>query len=415
VAALAGTGILLSSHGGDLAGLPFLPPGASVIEAFPYLMDFEGYRHLAEAAGLRYARLAGPPPTEPDEALRSMQGLQLRVAQSGGGGAGGQGSHGSAQAAAPPEAPPLPLPLSDAERSQSWHLASAAQLLEPEQFEQLCEDPQRVPSLDASLVVACNARSKNSAVEVRAPLPPPPASSLSPFTSAAAHFTLPLSLSLPLSFRLLLPLSLWQLDWPALVRALVQALDDIGCRPRQFTALQARAIRRAQAEAGLTGTLWEGWEQLGDSEPPERAPNPLAAAPQPSSSSSGPSVQQQQQQQQALLASLGLTEEDLAAAEEEQAFEEEEGASGGQSLQQAAELWGLEPAPSAEAAAAAALPSGLGTRGISSKGLNLLDIHLVPVSGGDGFEGSQLPFINVRAKCAHRKRLWKDASPWRRR
>lgn len=43
VAVLSGTGIFLSAHGGDLVGIPFLPPSAAVIEAFPYLMDFEGF------------------------------------------------------------------------------------------------------------------------------------------------------------------------------------------------------------------------------------------------------------------------------------------------------------------------------------------------------------------------------------
>lgn len=52
-----------------------------------------------------------------------------------------------------------------------------------------------------------------------------------------------------------------QLDWPALVQTLIQALDDIGCRPRQFTALQSAAIRAAQIAAGLNVTLWGDWER----------------------------------------------------------------------------------------------------------------------------------------------------------
>jgi hypothetical protein len=50
VSLFSSTGILISSHGGDLAGIPFLPPSASVIEAFPYLMDWEGYRRVPPRA-----------------------------------------------------------------------------------------------------------------------------------------------------------------------------------------------------------------------------------------------------------------------------------------------------------------------------------------------------------------------------
>ena len=46
---------------------------------------------------------------------------------------------------------------------------------------------------------------------------------------------------------------------------MVNARDDLGCRPRQFTATQARAIRDAQVKEGLTEALWEGWDSLVDS------------------------------------------------------------------------------------------------------------------------------------------------------
>ena len=150
VAVLSATGILLSPHGGDLSGIPFLPPAASVIEAFPYLMDWEGYRHLAEASGARYQRLAAPAPSHPSEAELAL---------------------GTAAVGAPPGAqqPALLLPTAEAaDMERTWDRGAYAELFGAASFVQYCEDPQRVPSLDANLLVACNARSKNSAVEVRA-------------------------------------------------------------------------------------------------------------------------------------------------------------------------------------------------------------------------------------------------------
>ena len=139
VAIFSGTGILLSSHGGDLAGIPFLPPSASLIEAFPYIMDWEGYRHLADVVGVRYQRLAAPPPTSPSEGLDSTPSA---------------------------EDPRLPT-AEPADLAHTHDVGAYRELFEADSFEEFCENPQRVPSLDANLLTACNARSKNTAVEVR--------------------------------------------------------------------------------------------------------------------------------------------------------------------------------------------------------------------------------------------------------
>ena len=176
-----------------------------------------------------------------------------------------------------------------------------------------------------------------------------------------------------------------QLDWPALVRALVQSLDDLGCRPRQFSAAQARAIRNAQKARGLTAALWEGWEELADvkSKDPH---DPIAGL----AGEAGA----------ALLASLGLQDGDLAAA----------------SLVPNEELW-ARTAPDVFAwgplhekadADAPQLP------GVTLRGARLEDIHLVPVTGseGSGEDGARMPYINVRARCVPRSRLLKDRSPW---
>jgi hypothetical protein len=318
VSVLSATGIFLAAHGGDMVGIPFLPPSAAVIEAFPYTMDHEGYRHLAESSGARYTRLAAPPPTHPSELAPTHAGLRE--------------THG---------APPLPLPAHDEDRADTWDHNGFEALMSKPDFEAYCEDPQRVSSLDSLMLIACNGRSKNVGVE---------------------------------------------LHWPALVTALVNALDDIGCRPRQFSAAHARAIRAAQRAAGLNYTLWEGWRELARSPPPP-ANNPLALR---SGSSDGGSLISD------ALRALGFDVGDVSEA----------GDSG--------ELWGGDasvhgtpPTPGTNASSLAELP------GVPMRNLRLEDVHLVPVTGGDGREGAQMPYINVRAKCMDRAKVGvRDKSPW---
>jgi len=64
--------------------------------------------------------------------------------------------------------PPLNLPTGVKDDMWTTYRAGAfKELFEDVTFEQYCEDPQRVPTLDANTLTACNSRSKNSAVEVR--------------------------------------------------------------------------------------------------------------------------------------------------------------------------------------------------------------------------------------------------------
>jgi hypothetical protein len=186
------------------------------------------------------------------------------------------------------------------------------ELFESPDFESFCEDAQRVPSLDANLLVACNGRSKNTAVE---------------------------------------------LDWVQLVHALVQALDDIGCRPRQFSRAQARAIRKAQARAGLTSTLWEGWEALADAPPQLSKVNAMARF-------------------------FGILSE-----------------SGNDEVWEAI---GADVFQNSEPRAEGLDREGL--LGVKLNNVNVGEIHLIPM--GDG------RFLNVRAKCAQEGTQWKDKSPW---
>lgn len=208
-------------------------------------------------------------------------------------------------------------------------------------FERYCEDPQRVSSLDTLMLVACNGRSKNAGIE---------------------------------------------LHWPAVVTALVNALDDIGCRPRQFSAAASRAIRAAQRAAGLNHTLWEGWRDLARAKPPP-AHDPLGL--RGGNGGSGGLLAD-------ALRALGLGGVDLREPD-----------GGG-------ELWGGDesvfrtpPGPAANASSLAALP------GVPLALLRLEDVHLVPVTGGDGYEGAQMPYMNVRAKCMDRSKDGvRDRSPW---
>ena len=327
VAVMSGTGIFIGAHGGDFAGLPFLPPSAAVIEAFPYLMDHEGYRHLAEVTGARYTRLAAPAPTHPTTI---------------------EGPPSPSWPTSVP--PPLSMPSDLNERTDVWKTSAFEPLFAKPDFERFCEDPQRVSSLDAALLVACNGRSKNSAVE---------------------------------------------LDWPPLVTAIVNALDDIGCRPRQFSAGAARAIRAAQKEAGLVDTLWENWEELADAKA-RPADDPLGLP--PASGDGGGAAFDRGGLVGDILRAVGLEDVDVGEADWRE------------------ELWG------GEAGVFENFDALLGKQhnvtalhlmpGVPLSYLRLEEIHLVPVTGGDGFEGAQAPYINVRAKCAPRERGWRDKSPW---
>jgi hypothetical protein len=71
-------------------------------------------------------------------------------------------------------------------------------------FTELCEDPQRVSSIDANTLMACNGRSKNSNINV---------------------------------------------DFEAFILTLISALDDIGCRPRQFSREESELFFKAQEDA----------------------------------------------------------------------------------------------------------------------------------------------------------------------
>ena len=207
-----------------------------------------------------------------------------------------------------------------------------------------------------------------------------------------------------------------QLDWPALVRAVVQALDDVGCRPRQFSAAQARAIRAAQRALGFHEALWEGWQ---------------ASAERADTSGEGDALAGLSSEYlRGLLASLGMEAGDVAGGEGEGGGG---GGGGGDEVWGAGEdvfVWrnaagaaqGGAFAPGREERGSAAdLPGasdGSGGAqaarlpGVPLSGLALRDIHLVPVTGGDGGEGARTPYINVRAKCAPQKRQLHDRSPW---
>ena len=327
VAVMSGTGIFIGAHGGDFAGIPFLPPSAAVIEAFPYMMDHEGYRHLAEVTGARYTRLAAPVPTYPTTILGPPH----------------------------PDWPtdkeaPLSIPSDKEERAEAFRTSAFESLFTKPDFERFCEDPQRVSSLDGALLSACNGRSKNSAVE---------------------------------------------LDWPPLVTALVNALDDIGCRPRQFSAAASRAIRKAQKEAGLHEALWENWGALADADP-RKAEDPLGLPPA-SGDGKGDAFDRGGLVGD-ILRALGLEDVDMGEVDGRE------------------ELWGGEAGVFENFDVMAGKQHNVTAMhllpGVPISYLRLEEIHLVPVTGGDGYEGAQMPYINVRAKCAPRDRSFRDKSPW---
>lgn len=121
-------------------------------------MNWPLYRRLADAAGLTYYRLAAP---YPEPLLWGNEQFQLFAGLPDGG------------------KPP------------------------PGEFEDYCEDPQRVPSIDANWLVSCNGRSKNSMVNV---------------------------------------------DLALLAETLATSLDDVGCRPRQFGPSAIAALRSGRKE-----------------------------------------------------------------------------------------------------------------------------------------------------------------------
>jgi hypothetical protein len=144
----ASAGVVVAAHGAALTNIMFAPAHAAVIELTPYLLHWPLYRRLADAAGLSYHRVAA----------RALPRSVRREAGTG-------------------------------------------ELLESADFQSLCEDPQRVSSLDASSLLACNGRSKNSDIFV---------------------------------------------DLELFAEALAAALDDIGCRPRQFARQDAELLLAAQ-------------------------------------------------------------------------------------------------------------------------------------------------------------------------
>lgn len=156
VKAMAGTGLLISPHGAALTNLIFLPPRAAVLELMPYLLNWEPFRRMAEASNLYYYRV------------------------------------------------PAPRPWVDADGSYKGTAGTGFELFAGSQagsFQAVCEDPQRISTRDASLLVGCNGRSKNVKVN---------------------------------------------LDFSVLIDNLLLAMDDIGCRARQFLPGHAAALRAAQ-------------------------------------------------------------------------------------------------------------------------------------------------------------------------
>lgn len=62
VAAFSSAQLVVAPHGAALANLAFAKPGTSVVELFPQASGSPCYRDIADAVGLRYARLTCPPP-----------------------------------------------------------------------------------------------------------------------------------------------------------------------------------------------------------------------------------------------------------------------------------------------------------------------------------------------------------------
>jgi len=145
---MANAGIVIGAHGAALTNIMFAPSHAAVIELTPHLFNWPLYRKLADAANLFYYR--------------------------------------------------VPAEVVSKERLHRNSL-----FLEGD-FTELCEDPQRVSSIDANTLMACNGRSKNSNINI---------------------------------------------DFEAFLFTLISALDDIGCRPRQFSREESELFFKAQEDA----------------------------------------------------------------------------------------------------------------------------------------------------------------------
>jgi hypothetical protein len=143
----ASAGIIIGAHGAALTNIMFAPSHSVVIEMTPHLLNWPLYRKLADVSNLFYYRV--PADIVPKERMRS----------------------------------------------DSLFLEG--------DFREFCEDPQRVSSIDASSLMACNGRSKNSNINI---------------------------------------------DFEAFLFTLVSALDDIGCRPRQFSRDDSRILYQAQED-----------------------------------------------------------------------------------------------------------------------------------------------------------------------
>lgn len=144
---MANAGIVIGAHGAALTNIMFAPSHAAVIELTPHLFNWPLYRKLADAANLFYYRV------------------------------------------------PAEVVSKDRLHRDSLFLEG--------DFTEFCEDPQRVSSIDANSLMACNGRSKNSNINI---------------------------------------------DFEAFILTLISALDDIGCRPRQFSREESQMLFQAQED-----------------------------------------------------------------------------------------------------------------------------------------------------------------------
>ena len=132
VALMAGTGILLTTHGGALTNIAFMPRGAVVIEVMPFLVAASMYAELAAQLGLRHYRLVSSLPP------------RANGSDGGGGGEGGDTLSGAGAAAA---------------ASKAWAEAFN------DEFRSECDPPGRpVSALNAALKPPCTAGMDTSPV-----------------------------------------------------------------------------------------------------------------------------------------------------------------------------------------------------------------------------------------------------------
>jgi len=160
----------------------------------------------------------------------------------------------------------------------------------------------------------------------------------------------------------------------------------------------------AQAKSGYAESLWEGWEELVGS-PAPKVVDPLAKGDlwdilAPVFEPFGIGKEDL----------LGVGEGDEMWGPEEDVFMWENGKGNSKG--------GVVSGPRGKRGVGGWEMGGEGDRGkqdlpgIALEGINLRDIHLVPVTGADGWAGERLPFINVRAKCTPQERQLADRSPW---